>query len=84
MVAVGGCEGASWWAGPFQPSARGHNESDEAEGPNCTLLVFSDVGLFRFPSLSLFEDLVTFERNSSIPFFFLIPFSLGLFLFLSF
>lgn len=49
-----------------------HNESDKAEGPNCTLLVCSDVGLFLSCSLSVFEDLVAFERNSSILFFFLL------------
>lgn len=55
-----------------------HNESDGAEGPNCTLLLFSDVGLFLFGSLNPFEDLVTFERNRSIPVVFFILFSLGL------
>lgn len=83
-----------WWWGAAEEQAGGrglfshqhgwHNESDKAEGPNCTLLVFSDVGLFLFHSLSPFEDLVTFERNSPFPFFFLIPFSLGLFLFIFF
>lgn len=40
-------------------------------------LFFCAVGLFLFRSLSPFEDLVTFLRNSSTSFFFLISFLPG-------
>lgn len=84
-----GCGGGGRGAAEKQAGGRGlfshqhgwHNESDKAEGPNCTLLVFSDVGLSLFHSLGPFEELVIFERSSSTLLFFLIPFSLGLFFF---